>query len=274
MSSCNCAASGAAPAPSTGSSNTGSAGSGACDNSAVPTSFDCAADKSTFCAIATDHTMCQYCELNAAKCGKVCSRGVLTSADKQAVIDEHNRLRRIVAKGQETRGVGGGQPAAADMFELKWSDELAKVAQRWTDQCTWNHDTNRNTPKYSWVGQNMAMSMSSGPQTTNYKNHIAGWFDEVKDFPGANVSPYTGSNGATGTVGHYTALAWGSTKEVGCGIVSFEKTGEKYPYQTHFICNYGPGGNFNAGSAGAKMYATGAAGSACPSGSNDGLCTW
>ena len=41
------------------------------------------------------------------------------------------------------QGVGGGQPSASDMFELKWSNELAKVAQRWADQCTWHHDTER-----------------------------------------------------------------------------------------------------------------------------------
>jgi hypothetical protein len=29
------------------------------------------------------------------------------------------------------------------MYELKWNDELATVAQRWTDQCTWNHDKQR-----------------------------------------------------------------------------------------------------------------------------------
>ena len=32
------------------------------------------------------------------------------------------------------------------MYELKWSDELAKVAQRWTDQCPTMmnaHDKNR-----------------------------------------------------------------------------------------------------------------------------------
>ena len=42
-----------------------------------------------------------------------------------------------------TQGVGGGQPSASDMFELKWSNELAHVAQRWADQCMWHHDLQR-----------------------------------------------------------------------------------------------------------------------------------
>ena len=27
-----------------------------------------------------------------------------------------------------------------NMYELKWNDELAEIAQRWADQCTWDHD--------------------------------------------------------------------------------------------------------------------------------------
>ena len=42
----------------------------------------------------------------------------------------HNDLRRRVAKGEETLGVGGKQPAAADMYQLVWDDDLAEVAQR------------------------------------------------------------------------------------------------------------------------------------------------
>ena len=33
-----------------------------------------------------------------------------------------------------------GWPKAADMRQLKWSDELAVVAQRHADQCTFAHD--------------------------------------------------------------------------------------------------------------------------------------
>jgi uncharacterized protein YkwD len=32
---------------------------------------------------------------------------------------------------------------AADMYELKWSNELAKVAQEWANQCDFSHDANR-----------------------------------------------------------------------------------------------------------------------------------
>ncbi len=55
----------------------------------------------------------------------------------------HNKLRAAVARGDERRGGGGGgggQPEAANMMSLEWDPELAMVAQRWADQCTFGHD--------------------------------------------------------------------------------------------------------------------------------------
>jgi hypothetical protein len=86
----------------------------------------------------------------------------------------------------------------------------------------------QNVPEY-YVGQNLAKgSARSKTEGPDYAKHIKLWYDEVKDWPGANVGRFSNS-GATGMVGHYTQLAWGSSKEVGCGYVlhqngnSFEK---------------------------------------------------
>ena len=51
-------------------------------------------------------------------------------ADQAAIVDKHNALRARIANGEETKGVGGGQPSAANMMKMVWSDELAEVAQR------------------------------------------------------------------------------------------------------------------------------------------------
>jgi hypothetical protein len=55
---------------------------------------------------------------------------VRLQADIKVIVDKHNELRRKVAKGLEARGVGGGQPKAADMNELVWDPVLAASAQR------------------------------------------------------------------------------------------------------------------------------------------------
>ena len=49
----------------------------------------------------------------------------------------------------------------------KWNDEIAATAQRWTDQCMFEHDTNRNKEDGTWVGQNMYFKGSSNKKDKN-----------------------------------------------------------------------------------------------------------
>ena len=46
-------------------------------------------------------------------------------------MNKHNELRAKVANGEEHRGVDGGQPNAATMRQMEWSDQLAEGAQRY-----------------------------------------------------------------------------------------------------------------------------------------------
>lgn len=67
--------------------------------------------------------------------------------------------------------------------------------------------------------------------------------------------------------GHYTAVAWANTYEVGCGYADFKSaTPSDFPYTKIIVCNYGPGGNLVA--AGSSMYAVGPTCSACPAGTS------
>ena len=61
---------------------------------------------------------------------KLC-RFIFYQDEKNQILNIHNNLRRRVAKGQEGKGKGGGQPAAANIFELQWDETLAKTAQRY-----------------------------------------------------------------------------------------------------------------------------------------------
>ena len=80
----------------------------------------------------------------------------LTDAAKQDILDKHNELRRMVARGQEV-----GQPGAGDMKKLVWNTELETVAQRWADQCNFTHDSVRTKLDGTSVGQNAYWSAST-----------------------------------------------------------------------------------------------------------------
>jgi len=248
-----------------------------CDKADERTKCD---DSAAYCSLSEKHTMCKYCGTNMDQCGKVCARGITDQADKDAIVAKHNELRRKVAKGEETKGLNGqAQPSATDMNELKWNDELAEIAQRWADQCTWGHSKQDKTSQYWYVGQNMAFGASSSgpPSDPGFANFVQRWYNEVSDWPAANVAKWSKAGVPAGKmIGHYTQTVWGATKEVGCGYVSFNNPehsmshGGKYPFMRFLICNYGMGGNFN----GSPMYTVGPTATDCKNGSNDGLCTW
>ena len=66
-----------------------------------------------YCAITQSHTMCQFKPGEVSeRCGKVKTHKI-TEQIKQRLLDQHNELRRKVAKGEEP-----SQPPAANMMEL------------------------------------------------------------------------------------------------------------------------------------------------------------
>ena len=101
------------------------------------------------------HTMCIYSG-PSEDCQSKATGRELTETGKNIILEKHNELRRKVSTGEES-----SQPAASNMRKLVWNDELAAVAQRWTDQCTFGHDSKRNKIDGTYVGQNAYVSMSS-----------------------------------------------------------------------------------------------------------------
>jgi len=256
-----------------------------CSGSGKPTACEISKTSTEcYCEISKSHTMCLYPATDPAnppsQCAKLLSRNIIKRKDKKAIVDKHNELRRKVAKGLESKGVGSEkQPPATDMYKLKWNDELATLAQRWADQCVWKHDKAYGTTDYYSVGQNMAIYMSPVAFTErHYAVHIEGWYGEVKDFTAANVGDFTKASEVADAnqvvIGHYTQVVWGKTKEVGCGVAIFENpnhlksNGGNYPFIEILVCNYGPVGN-NLGQA---VYTAGETASDCPNQNDDGLC--
>merc|ERR1711950_127592 len=81
------------------------------------------------------------------------------------------------------------------------------------------HDPNRNTIVYDGhIGQNVADSWNSVDNMDwGLSTKVQSWYDEVKDWPAANV----GSFSSVGVIGHYTQVVWAETKKVGCGVIYY-----------------------------------------------------
>merc|ERR1712112_678019 len=154
------------------------------------------------------------------------------------------------------------QPKASNMREMVWNDELAAVAQRWADQCTFGHDKDRNKLDGTYVGQNAYMSSSSRESDLDtimgkMDKAATAWYSEVSEykFDPADIKPFKFGY----QTGHYTQVVWAESAELGCGQVMF-KDGSWY--KNLVVCNYAKGGNMMGGT----MYEVGEPCSKCPSG--------
>ena len=123
-------------------------------------------------------------------CGQIVSQD-LSDQDKRSALSLHNKFRSRVASGEEGRGTTGGQPTAANMRELVWDDELAAIAQRWAEQCSFGHDENRDVRRFK-VGQNVFETTRSRaqPNSALIRDGVNSWFDEVKDFSNNDIEVY------------------------------------------------------------------------------------
>ncbi|TRY80281.1 hypothetical protein TCAL_04566 [Tigriopus californicus] len=201
----------------------------------------------------TNHTMVKYgCEAGG-KCQDACSYGFSSQAEIDFIVDKHNELRAKVANCEEDQAFNStkGQPCAKNMKKLKWSDELAKVAQRWAQACDGYHDEDgdRVVPDFPDVGQNWARYEVPGIEYLQGSHDllIQIWYNEVNDLNPEAVSSFhkAGTSRPGKPTGHYTQMVWAATTHVGCGSIFY-----KYPkddstwFGKVLVCNYGPAGNF------------------------------
>ncbi|XP_037952746.1 peptidase inhibitor 16 isoform X1 [Teleopsis dalmanni] len=168
------------------------------------------------------------CSAALACQGKLLVTGI-TEEEKRVILQEHNRLRQLVATGRYP-----GQPAAENMREIVWDDELAARAQKWAENCQFRHDPLRTINRFT-MGQNLAIIWSTAPLAPDdgdFPSRIQSWFNEVQKYSfGDAWSPKTG---------HYSQLVWGETSLVGCGFAEYK---DSVKYNKLYVCNYGPGGN-------------------------------
>ncbi|XP_043288311.1 venom allergen 5-like [Venturia canescens] len=197
--------------------------------------------KREFCSIKTcrpnTHTLCLYPFLKPSQqCGTVYSSG-LNQKEINELINIHNYYRNYVASGRERRGNPGPQPAAKNMVPLRWSNELAGIAQTWADQCKFAHDSCRNTGN-TQIGQNIVITSTTGKLTSSLSDLVSSWYNEVSQFNKNEVKKYVFSR----NTGHYSQLVWAKTTHLGCGAIRYNPDGR---YNTlYLVCNYGPSGNW------------------------------
>ncbi|XDB49987.1 PREDICTED: glioma pathogenesis-related protein 1 isoform X2 [Capra hircus] len=167
----------------------------------------------------------------------------------------HNKFRSSVT------------PAASDMLYMTWDPLLAQIAKAWASHCEFAHNKQLKPPyklhpNFTSLGENLWTGSLS---IFSVSSAITAWYDEVKYYE-------FNSRKCNKVCGHYTQVVWADSYKVGCAVQFCPRVSgfQGLLNGAHFICNYGPPGNYPT-----WPYKRGSPCSACPKSDNclDNLCT-
>ena len=187
------------------------------------------------------------------------------------IIKHNNHIHTYKALGNTP-----GQPAGVNINKLLWDPYLAKVAQDYSTNCQWLHNSNRNTDLQEYqnnteykfdsyslsVGENLFYTTSNDDILTNLLYGIQSYYNEYEYFTFNNNTDGCCQNDKM--CGHYTQVIWSNTRYVGCGYTICDGlSGTSIGSGTNVllkVCNYFPSGNI----VGNSPYFSGCACSNCP----------
>lgn len=150
--------------------------------------------------------ICAACLLTACVASAP-ARGQM-NADDAAVLEAHNRARAQV----------GVRP-------LSWNPRIAATASRYAEnlarRCRLEHSRNG-------LGENLFMGTAGHYSPAD---GVRSWLAEGRHYD------HRANSGHGKTVGHYTQVVWGDSRELGCGYAV--GCGKLW-----MACNYNPPGNY------------------------------
>ncbi|NWY56573.1 GLIP1 protein, partial [Chionis minor] len=132
-------------------------------------------------------------------------------------------------------------PPASNMFRMSWDSALAKTAKAWAKKCKFKHNIylkirGKVHPTFTPVGENIWTGTAT---IFSVDTAVSDWFNEFRSYD-------FNTNSCTDKCGHYTQVVWAESYKVGCAV-HFCDTIENFPglvRAAHFVCNYGPAGNY------------------------------
>lgn len=112
-------------------------------------------------------------------------RVVDMSLERVNILQKLNRYRNELASGQY-----GHLPQATRLAEVRWDEELSKLATVHARQCNFAHDKCRNTVEFPWSGQNLFMMTGNRNATYCVEYAVQLWWDEYKATSASDIAKY------------------------------------------------------------------------------------
>ncbi|XP_036022989.1 cysteine-rich secretory protein 1-like [Onychomys torridus] len=165
---------------------------------------------------------------------------------QEEIVNKHNQLRRMVS------------PPGSDLLKMQWSNDAQVNAQRWANQCTYEHSPPEARTTNIICGENIFRTN----YTKSWTYVLQSWYDKFKYFKFG-----LGPNPNDAAVGNYTQIVWNSSYQVACGVAECPDQSLKFL----FVCHYCPLGNTIRRKY--IPYTIGQPCALCPDHCEDGLCT-
>eukprot|EP00118_Oscarella_pearsei_P001580 m.7826 g.7826 ORF g.7826 m.7826 type:complete len:273 (+) comp19743_c0_seq1:711-1529(+) len=148
------------------------------------------------------------------------SATTLTQAERDELLEHHRLVRTEVS------------PPAANMRNMVWDTELEAKAQKWAENCVFEHSPRE--PGTRPTGENLAYFFPTGLPVVNASQLWAGEKAHYT-YDGRQQHCEQGK-----VCGHYTQMIWWNSPYLGCGadICSINGIQSKL-----VVCNYAPPGN-------------------------------
>jgi hypothetical protein len=118
-----------------------------------------------------------------------------TQEDTRQILDLHNAYR----------AVHGAEP-------LVWSSELVDTAAIWAAECRWEHS---DRELRQGAGENLYAGVGL-PLEDSYAAATIGWYNEISMYNFDDPGDLSKTTRGFVDIGHFTALVWSSTEELGC----------------------------------------------------------
>ncbi|KAH9643230.1 hypothetical protein HF086_012892 [Spodoptera exigua] len=192
----------------------------------------------------------------SAKCeGYIGSK--LGSQEKRRILARFNSLRADAAFG-----VIMGYPPATNMLKMHWVEELARLAQRWADQCRppkpiEEHDTCRDLYSVK-VGQCVASVVGQRP--TRVEQMLDIWYLQNLIY-NSSVDYYVPPRNDSGYYGDFAQMFWAKSYMVGCARSRFLAPWKgRLERVERLVCNIAPAGP----QVSRSIWTPGPPGSSCP----------
>ncbi|KAH6932224.1 hypothetical protein HPB50_003732 [Hyalomma asiaticum] len=183
-----------------------------------------------------------------------------TALSNVTILWVHNHYRSHLALGRLS-----SFPAAANMLQLRWDDDLAAVAEARARRCVGmqgeffiDYIEQRWTVDFPLVGQNVLNQVRRNDTGSVIWDHVVrDWFLQSTRYTAAEAEAHKAMSGTEA----FNQIVWARTYAIGCSHTRNEVPGLAPDSKVFiYVCNYGP----QAGEAGQPLYQAGAPCSLCP----------